>query len=122
MAPDFAEMLKETPAADRTGMVLTIPFPADWPKEHGDAVGVERVAKIIAKVGKATGIKTSKTSTPTAHDLRRSFASNWARRVLPQTLQTMMRHSSISTTMGFYVTSQADAIGAELAGLDISKK
>ncbi len=118
MAPDFAAWLKETPKRKRTGMVMTVPFPADWPKEHGDAVGVERVAKIIAKIGKATNIRTSKTSTPTAHDLRRSFASNWSQRVLPQVLQKMMRHSSITTTMSFYVSSQADAIGETLAGLD----
>ncbi|MCP3693458.1 MAG: site-specific integrase, partial [Planctomycetaceae bacterium] len=122
MAPDFAAWLKETPKRKRTGMVMAIPLPADWTKGYGDRAGTKRVAKVIARVGKATNIRTSKTSTPTAHDLRRSFASNWSQRVLPQVLQTMMRHSSITTTMGYYVSSAADAIGKTLAGLDLEDK
>jgi len=122
MAPDFAKWLKETPKRERTGMVLAIPVSAEWTSDTAANVKAKRVSTVVAQIGKKTGISTGEASTPTAHDLRRSFASNWARRVLPQTLQTMMRHSSITTTMGFYVTSQADAIGAELASLDISDK
>ncbi len=122
MAPDFAKFLKETPKRKRTGMVLSVPLSADWTSETIGNVSAERVAKVIAKIGKATDIKTNKTSTPTAHGLRRSFASRWSRRVLPQTLKTMMRHADIATTMTYYVSSAADAIGAELAGLDIGEE
>lgn len=44
----------------------------------------------------------------TAHDLRRAFAVRWSRLVMPQQLQQLMRHSSITTTMTFYAGGDVD--------------
>jgi integrase len=49
-----------------------------------------------------------------AHDLRRSFATRWAARVKPATLQLMMRHADIKTTLDYYVDQDADEVAAEL--------
>ena len=49
-----------------------------------------------------------------AHDLRRSFGSRWAPKVKPATLQRLMRHASIETTMAYYVDLDADDLAAEL--------
>ena len=50
----------------------------------------------------------------TAHGLRRSFGTRWAARVKPATLQRLMRHRDIKTTMDFYVDQDADDIATEL--------
>ncbi len=44
-----------------------------------------------------------------AHDLRRSFGTRWASRVKPTTLQLLMRHESIETTLKYYVAQDTDA-------------
>jgi hypothetical protein len=43
----------------------------------------------------------------TAHDLRRSFGTRWAKRVMPMVLVEMMRHDSIETTKRYYVSTDA---------------
>ena len=45
-----------------------------------------------------------------AHDLRRSFGSRWAKKVTPAILQTLMRHANISTTEKYYITLEADEV------------
>ena len=54
----------------------------------------------------------------TAHDLRRSFGTRWAKRVMPAVLQRLMRHAEIATTMKYYVTMDADSVADELWGKD----
>ncbi len=49
-----------------------------------------------------------------AHDLRRSFGTRWAPRVKPATLQLLMRHKSIETTMKYYVCQDSDDVADEL--------
>lgn len=48
------------------------------------------------------------------HDLRRSFGTRWAKRVMPVTLNLLMRHSSIDTTMRCYVEMDAHEVAADL--------
>ena len=48
------------------------------------------------------------------HDLRRSFANRWAPKVKLATLQLLMRHASIQTTMDYYVELDADELAEEL--------
>ena len=48
------------------------------------------------------------------HDLRRSFGSRWARRVMPAELKKLMRHASIETTMAYYVDQDAETIAERL--------
>ena len=52
--------------------------------------------------------------TASAHDLRRTFATRWARKVAPAILQKLMRHANIQTTMGYYVDLDVDEMAEEL--------
>ena len=49
-----------------------------------------------------------------AHDLRRAFCTRWAKRIMPADLKVLARHSSINTTMRYYVTQSADDVGDRL--------
>ena len=49
-----------------------------------------------------------------AHDLRRAFGTRWAKIVPPGILKELMRHSSIETTMNFYVSITATDTLAEV--------
>lgn len=102
ITPDFAEFLSETPEDERTGNVLV--FPKER-KGRIEGVTVRFASRHISDFGKAAGIITSAKPLrhATAHDLRRSFGVRWSRKVMPQVLQLLMRHSSITTTMKYYV-------------------
>ena len=52
--------------------------------------------------------------TASAHDLRRTFGSRWARRVMPAILQKLMRHANVQTTMQFYVDLDVDEMADDL--------
>ncbi len=49
-----------------------------------------------------------------AHDLQRSFGTRWAPEVKPATLQLLMRHKSIETTLKYYVALDAYDVADEL--------
>jgi hypothetical protein len=49
-----------------------------------------------------------------AHDLRRSFGTRWAKKKMPAILQKLMRHANISTTEKYYMTLEADEVMEEL--------
>jgi integrase len=55
------------------------------------------VSRSFTKIALAAGVPI------TLHDLRRSFGSRYASKVPAQVLQRLMRHSSISTTLKYYV-------------------
>lgn len=118
ITPDFAEFLRTTKPID--GYY----FNPIGQKGRYRVVG--SVGRIISEYGSMAKIVTVPGATPadvsfaTAHDLRRTFAQRWASRVMPPILQHLMRHSSIETTMKFYVGSSADA--ASLAILDAWKR
>jgi integrase len=83
---------------------------------------------VVSEIGERAGVKvstdpvTKAVKYASAHDLRRSFGTRWAARLMPQQLMELMRHESITTTMRFYVgrnaTTTADALWAahEAAG------
>ncbi|QDU57009.1 tyrosine-type recombinase/integrase [Aeoliella mucimassa] len=75
-----------------------------------------KIGKTISKIGKAAGVVTdpAKKKTATAHDLRRAFGSRWSKLVMPAALKDLMRHSSIETTMTYYVQQSAQVAAAEL--------
>ncbi|MCA9028675.1 MAG: tyrosine-type recombinase/integrase [Planctomycetaceae bacterium] len=138
MTPDFAEWLLATPECDRTGPV----FPMRGQK--GSILRVDAVGRVVSTIGETAGVVVSKTPQKistgrkpkygtksrttkgranrkvkigkfaTAHDLRRSFGTRWSKRVKPATLQKLMRHADIKTTMDFYVQQDADDIAADL--------
>ena len=82
----------------------------------GEPLTVDRVSRIISKIGKKAGVVVCKEENQfaTAHDLRRSFCTRWAKRVMPATLQRLARHSHISTTLTFYVAQNAADIASDL--------
>lgn len=49
-----------------------------------------------------------------AHDLRRTFGTRWARKVMPAVLQRLMRHANIGTTMQYYVDLAVDEMADDL--------
>jgi len=101
ITPDYAAFLDLTPADQRVGNVFE--FPKE--RERLPEITVRWASKKLAAIGRASGVITSTHPErhATAHDLRRSFGVRWSRKVMPQVLQLLMRHSSITTTMSFYV-------------------
>jgi integrase len=115
MAPEFAEMLLETPEAERTGYVFN-PLAR---RKCGPRLMAHRVSELVSAIGQKAGVivKTEADGTlkfASAHDLRRSFGERWASRVMPQVLKELMRHESIDTTMRYYVGRNAQTTAAVL--------
>jgi integrase len=117
MTPDFCHWLKATfPEAERAGRV----FKLDGLKT-GKPITPQRVIRIVSNIGKKAGVVVNKADGKfaTAHDLRRAFGTRWAKRVMPAILKKMMRHSSIETTMAYYVDLDAAEVADQLwAGFD----
>ncbi len=137
MTPDFAEWLLRTPDRERRGRVFRLTGLLS-----GQPISPKRVSRLVTKIGKKAGVvvnremkkvkeraidaKTGKPTGPvrlverevvkyaSAHDLRRSFGTRWAKRVMPATLKLLMRHSSVDTTMRYYVEMDADDVAADL--------
>lgn len=114
MVPEFAELLLKTPEDERHGYVFN-------PSPRRPSVGrlsKLQVEKVIGQIGAAAGVvverKADRVKYATAHDLRRTFGTRWARRVMPAVLQRLMRHASVQTSMQYYVDIQADDIAADL--------
>lgn len=83
-----------------------------------DRIDMVWASRIISRCGERAGIVVQKSPKgdkfASAHDLRRSFGSRWSMRVLPALLQLLMRHSSIVTTMEFYVGRNAETSADQL--------
>jgi integrase len=112
MTPDFAEwVLSTTPESERAGRVFRLPD-----HRNGRQIGHQEAGRVVAAIGRRAGVvvdaETGKRAS--AHDLRRSFGSRWASRVMPAVLQRLMRHANIQTTMTFYVGLAADDVAAAL--------
>ncbi|WP_197441235.1 tyrosine-type recombinase/integrase [Thalassoglobus neptunius] len=103
MAPEFASQIE-----GRSGLIFE-----PIGKRRGRA-SLENAGKILSKIGEASGIQVAPGKFASAHDLRRSFGFRWSRRVMPAVLKEIMRHEDISTTMQFYVGSNAEATAEEL--------
>lgn len=106
ITPDFAALLAETPIEEQTGKVF----------RAADQFGLDRVSRIISKIGEKANVVVNKEQSKFAssHDLRRAFGTRWATRVTPTVLQQLMRHSSIETTLKYYVEQDAETLGFEL--------
>lgn len=109
IAPDFAAWLRQTQPEARHGLVAAVR------RMNGKLFTKEIASAIISEIGYRAGIIVSETNKyASAHDLRRSFGTRWAKQVRPVTLQRMMRHSNIETTLKFYVGLTTADIGADL--------
>ena len=81
--------------------------------------GKPMVAKRLAgwcPIGKKAGVVVNKADGKfaSAHDLRRAFGTRWAKRVMPAVLKRLMRHSTVQTTMGYYVDLDAADVADQL--------
>lgn len=110
VAPQFEQMLPNIPP--KRGFVFNPTF--NRMKTHRPRL--DTMSKIVSRIGEKAGIitdiRTDKNGDElrihaTAHDLRRGFGTRWASLVQPKLLMEMMRHSSIETTMKFYVVGNA---------------
>ena len=114
MTPDFAELLLAVPKGERNGFVFNpAPMNRSGPRLTSYSVG-QRISEIGEAAGVIVATKSDKVSYASAHDLRRSFGTRWATKVMPVVLQELMRHSSIATTLRFYVASNAAKTAADL--------
>lgn len=68
----------------------------------------------VDKIAKPAGVKgnSRRTGFVTLHDLRRSYGSRWASKVVPQVLRELMRHSDLKTTLEFYADTRDAAMKA----------
>ncbi len=125
--PDFAEwIIAETPAAERVGKVFKlVDLTTGRPLAAHNTVG-----PVVSAIGRKAGVVVGTTEKLVeeggkrvrkpvklfagAHDLRRAFCSRWARKVMPAVLQRLARHSSIQTTMAYYVTLDAADVANDL--------
>ena len=98
-----------SPEGERHGRVFNLAG------RSGRPLHWQEVGRIVSRIGKRAGVVVNSDGKPaSAHDLRRSFRSRWARRVMPAVLQRLMRHGNITTTMGYYVALDADELADEL--------
>lgn len=113
LTPDFVEFLRETPAEQRHGRLFSLKHPRR-------RVTPRYAGVVVSEIGEKAEIRVNQEGRAekfaSAHDLRRTFGTRWALKVRPMTLQAMMRHRSIETTLKFYVDLQCDDVGAELWG------
>jgi integrase len=116
MTPDFARWLLDTfPEGERVGRVFKLMNPRNArPVSAGKVTAALGTIGEKARVVVAKDSDTGKVKYASAHDLRRSFGTRWAKRVMPAVLQRLMRHKSINTTMKYYVGIEADDVAADL--------
>ncbi len=93
VTPHFAKLVAK---GTGTGKVF-------MPTHHGDRVDVFGLSKRISKLFAVANIEVEDDKTATAHDLRRTFGLFWSTRLKPIQLKTLMRHSTIETTLKYYV-------------------
>ena len=115
VAPEFAELLLSVPQSDRDGFVFNAEKVRDG---HSGRGSLETCCKFITRLGKTAKIvvnrKGDEVKFASAQDLRRAFGTRWSSRVRSPTLQKMMRHSNIETTLRYYVTADAEELAAEI--------
>lgn len=110
LTPDFVRFLRTwRRLSERSGIVFPVRSKHGCRLTSADAVG-----RLISEAGRKSRVQVGAEHHPTAHDLRRSFASRWATRVTPAVLRELMRHASISTTLEFYVGESAERTASEV--------
>lgn len=113
IAPEFANLLRQVPESERKGHVFHLASKGS--KQVTPGYVSHTITAICAKAGVVTNSVRHKSRGGElgdhfagAHDFRRAFGTRWARRVLPQILQKMMRHANINTTLSYYVELDTD--------------
>lgn len=115
ITPDFADFLQQTPEGCRGGRVFRPLY------KSGKRIMTREndVSAIVSDIGKAAGVKVNpsdarKVKFASAHDLRRSFGTRWAPRMMPVDLQKLMRHENINTTTEYYVDLDPEGLAERL--------
>jgi integrase len=123
ITPQFAALLMSVPESDRQGGVFKLLAP------NGTLFKAStwEVSRMIAAIGKKANVvvdeRTKRVAASgdkpahdaiirkfaSAHDLRRAFGKRWATKLKPTQLRELMRHSSITTTLAYYVGEDAEA-------------
>ena len=116
ITPDFAEYLLATPEAERHGPIFRPLMPRGIVRRPLAGRMVALIGE-LARVVVHTAAKTGEVKFASAHDLRRSFGTRWAKRVKTPVLMRLMRHENIATTMTFYVDLECDEITEQLYGV-----
>ncbi len=111
LTPDFAEFLQATPEAERGGR-LFLPMT----RATGKPMVPQEVGRVVSAIGKKAGAVVNKADGKfaSAHDLRRAFGTRWSRKVMPAVLKRLMRHSTVQTTMAYYVDLDAADVADQL--------
>ena len=110
MTPDFYRFIcSTTPLEHRKGCVFHV-------GNRKSNMTSRKIGDKIAAIGREAGVIVDAESGKCAscHDLRRSFGSRWARKVMPLVLKSLMRHHSLDTTLRFYVSLDAADTAGEL--------
>ena len=111
LTPDFHQWLLKTPKAKRHGLVAPVL------NSSGKARPAKKIGIRVSEIGEACKIAVNDLGKfASAHDFRRAFGTRWAEKVRPVTLQRLMRHKSIETTLRYYVGLTVADAGAELWG------
>lgn len=113
LTPDLVEYLRRTPKAERCGSVCKpLVRTQDKRQPLRESSAAITIGKRISDIGEAAGVVVNRRGDQvkhaTAHDLRRSFGTRWASRVVPAVLKELMRHASIRTTEQYYVELHAE--------------
>jgi integrase len=114
MAPEFAKQLEAVPKRDRVGPILRFTYRDRNGTIRNHVKNSPKIGKKISTIGRRANILVNPElgKYASAHDLRRSFGERWAKRVLPQVLMELMRHTNIETTMRYYVGQNAQRTNA----------
>ncbi len=110
--PEFGALLDEVPNEQRDGWIFN---PAPLRDKWLGRLTSDQVGRIISDIGEEAGIVVKEASAPdgtgkyaSAQDLRRSFGQRMADAGLPpHDLQSIMRHSPITTTKKYYLRHRA---------------
>lgn len=113
MTPAFVALLRETPAAERSGWV----FNPTARRVTRTRLTRPQVGRIISLMGeKANVVVNAKGKSASAHDLRRSFGQRMADAGLPpRDLQAIMRHASFTTTEQYYLRDRVQDQATRIA-------
>jgi integrase len=117
LMPDAVELMRTIPAAERHGYVFK-------PVTRTGRASCDKASRLVKAVFEKAGITTKRETASdgsevkqfaSCHDLRRSFATRWARVLMPFELARVMRHSSMQTTSDFYVSTDSADISRKAA-------
>jgi integrase len=114
ITPEFAALLLSVPEADRRGRVFKLL------ERDGSLFNAtkDRVSRTVTAIGTKAGVvvderqkgDTTVKKYASAHDLRRGFGRRWAAKISqPTVLRELMRHATLTTTLEYYVGTDAEA-------------